>query len=116
MAISTTAAKFRKTGDTLDYTAASAVKAGAIIKVDGLLCMAQWDIAQGETGALKVLHRGEVVEVTTDEAIGSTNAGVAIYIVDATGLASKSSSSATLLGYTRAAVGSTDLSFEVVCA
>ena len=31
MAISTTAAKFRKTGDTLDYTAASAVKAGAII-------------------------------------------------------------------------------------
>ena len=57
-----------------------------------------------------------VVEVTTDEAIGSTNAGTAIYIVDATGLASKSSSSATLLGYARAAVGSTDLSFEVVCA
>jgi len=115
MAISTTAAKFRKTGDTLDYTAASAVKAGDIIKVDGLLCLAQWDIAQGATGALKVLHRGEVVEVTTDEAIGSTNAGVAIY-VDSSGLATKTSTSNTLLGYTRAAVGSTDLSFEVVCA
>ena len=116
MAISTTAAKFRKTGDTLDYTAASAVKAGDIIVVDGLNCIAQWDIAQGATGVLKILHRGEVVEVTTDEAIGSTNAGTAIYIVDATGLASKSSSSATLLGYARAAVGSTDLSFDVVCA
>lgn len=115
MAISTTAAKFRKTGDTLDYTAASAVKAGDIIKVDGLLCMAQWDIVQGATGALKVLQRGEVVEVTTDEAIGSTNAGVAIYI-DSSGLATKTSTSNTLLGYTRAAVGSTDLSFEVVCA
>lgn len=115
MAISTTAAKFRKTGDTLDYTAASAVKAGDIIKVDGLLCLAQWDIAQGATGALKVLQRGEVVEVTTDEAIGSTNAGVAIY-VDSSGLATKTSTSNTLLGYTRAAVGSTDLSFEVVCA
>lgn len=115
MAISTTAAKFRKTGDTLDYTAASAVKAGDILKVDGLLCIAQWDIAQGATGALKVLQRGEVVEVTTDEAIGSTNAGVAIY-VDSSGLATKTSTSNTLLGYTRAAVGSTDLSFEVVCA
>ena len=115
MAISTTAAKFRKTGDTLDYTAASAVKAGDIIVVDGLNCIAQWDIAQGATGVLKILHRGEVVEVTTDEAIGSTNAGVAIY-VDSSGLATKTSTSNTLLGYTRAAVGSTDLSFEVVCA
>ena len=115
MAISTTAAKFRKTGDTLDYTAASAVKAGDILKVDGLLCIAQWDIAQGATGALKVLQRGEVVEVTTDEAIGSTNAGVAIY-VDSSGLATKTSTSNTLLGYTRKAVGATDLSFEVVCA
>jgi len=115
MAISKTAAKFRKTGDTLDYTATAAVKAGAIIKVDGLLCLAQWDIAQGETGALKVLHRGEVVEVTTDEAIGATLAGVAIY-VDGSGLASKTATNNTLLGYTRADVGATDLTFEVVCA
>ena len=115
MAIAATAAKFRKTGDTLDYTPGSAVKAGDIIKVDGLLCIAQWDIPAGTPGVLKILHRGEVVEVTTDEAIGSTNAGVAIY-VDSSGLATKTSTSNTLLGYTRAAVGSTDLSFEVVCA
>ena len=116
MAISTTAAKFRKTGDTLDYTAASAVKAGDIIVVDGLNCLAQWDIAQGETGAVKVLHRGEVIEVTTDEAIGSTSAGTAIYVVAATGLVTKTSTNNVLLGYARAAIGSTDLSFEVVCA
>lgn len=115
MAISTTAAKFRKTGDTLDYTAASAVKAGDIIVVDGLNCIAQWDIAQGATGVLKILHRGEVVEVTTDEAIGSTAAGTAIY-VDSSGLATKTATNNVLLGYARAAVGSTDLSFEVVCA
>lgn len=115
MAISTTAAKFRKTGDTLNYTAAAAVSAGAILKVDGLLCLALAPIAVGETAALKVLHRGEVVEVTTDDAIGATNAGVAIY-VDSSGLATKTSTSNTLLGYTRAAVGATDLSFEVVCA
>ena len=115
MAIVATAAKFRKTGDTLDYTPSADVKAGAIVKVDGLLCIAQWDIPANTTGVLKVLHRGEVVEVTTDEAIGATNAGVAIY-VDANGLVTKTSTSNTLLGYTRAAVGATDLSFEVVCA
>ena len=115
MAIVATAAKFRKTGDTLDYTPSADVKAGAIVKVDGLLCIAQWDIPANTTGVLKVLHRGEVVEVTTDEAIGATNAGVAIY-VDSSGLATKTSTSNTLLGYTRAAVGATDLSFEVVCA
>ena len=115
MAISSNLAKFRKTGDTLDYTPGSAVKAGDIIKVDGLLCIAQWDIPASTPGVLKVLHRGEVVEVTTDEAIGSTNAGVAIY-VDSSGLATKTSTSNTLLGYTHAAVGATDLSFEVVCA
>ena len=103
MAISTTAGTFRKCGDTIDYTAGANIPAGKFIKVGGFLCLAQWPIANGETGAL-------------NEAIGSTNAGTAIYIVDATGLASKSSSSATLLGYARAAVGSTDLSFEVVCA
>ena len=116
MAISTTAAKFRKTGDTLDYTAASAVKAGAIIVVDGLNCLAQWDIAQGDTGVVKVLQRGEVIEVTTDEAIGSTAAGTAIYVVAATGLVTKTATNNVLLGYARAAIGSTDLSFEVVCA
>ena len=115
MAITSTAAKFRKTGDTLDYTAGANIPAGKIIKVDGLLCIALSPIANGATGALKVLQRGEVVEVTTNEAIGSTNAGVAIY-VDSDGLATKTSTSNTLLGYTRAAVGSTDLSFEVVCA
>ena len=115
MAISTTAGTFRKCGDTIDYTAGANIPAGKFIKVGGFLCLAQWPIANGETGALKVLHRGEVVEVTTNEAIGSTNAGVAIY-VDSDGLATKTSTSNTLLGYTRAAVGSTDLSFEVVCA
>ena len=115
MAITATAAKFRKTGDTLDYTAGANISAGKIIKVDGLLCLAQHPIANGETGALKVLQRGEVVEVTTNEAIGSTAADVAIY-VDSSGLATKTPTSNTLLGYTRAAVGSTDLSFEVVCA
>ena len=116
MAISTTAGTFRKCGDTIDYTAGANIPAGTFIKVGGFLCLAQWPIANGETGALKVLHRGEVVEVATDEAIGSTNASVAIYVVAATGLVTKTSTSNVLLGYTRAAVGSTDLSFEVVCA
>jgi predicted RecA/RadA family phage recombinase len=116
MAIAATSAKFRKTGDTLDYTPASAVNAGDIIVVDGLVCIAQWDIPANTPGVLKVLHRGEVVEVTTDEAIGSTNVGTAIYVVAATGLVTKTSTSNVLLGYARAAVGSTDLTFEVVCA
>lgn len=123
MAISTTTAKFRKTGETLDYTAASAVSAGDIIVVDGLNCIALYDIAAGATGALKVLQRGEVVEVTTDEAIGSTDAGTAIYVIPSTGLVTKDANDGedtptayTLLGYTRAAVGAADLAFEVVCA
>lgn len=116
MAISTTAAKFRKTGDTLDYTAAANIKQGQLVVVDGCVCMAMYPIANGSTGTLKVLHRGEVIEVTTNEAIGSTDADTAIYVVAATGLVTKTSTDNTLLGYARAAIGSTDLSFEVVCA
>lgn len=115
MAISTTAAKFRKTGDTLDYTAASAVKAGDIIVVDGLNCLALWDIPAGTLGSLKILHRGEVIEITTDDAIGATNAGTALY-VDSSGLVTKTSTSNTLLGYAAAAIGATDLTFRVICA
>ena len=116
MAISTTAAKFRKTGDTLDYTAGANISAGKIIVADGCVCLAQYDIASGATGALKILHKGEVVEVTTDEAIGATDAGTALYVVAATGLVTKTSTNNTLLGYARKAIGATDLSFEVVCA
>lgn len=116
MAISSNLAKFRKTGDTIDYKPGSATPAGTIVKVGGVFGLALWDIAANEAATLKVLHRGDVVEVTTDDALGATNAGTAIYIVDATGLVSKTSTNATLLGYARAAIGATDLTFEVVCA
>ena len=116
MAIAATAAKFRKTGDTLDYTPSAAVTAGTILVVDGLNCIAQWDLPANVPNTVKVLHRGEVIEVTTDEAIGSTNAETAIYVVAATGLVTKTSTSNVLLGYARAAIGASDLSFEVVCA
>ena len=116
MAISSNLAKFRKTGDTIDYKPSAATPAGTIVKVGGIFGLALWDIAANEASTLKVLHRGEVVEVTTDDALGATNAGTAIYIVDATDLVSKSSSSATLLGYAAAAIRATDLTFEVVCA
>lgn len=116
MAISTTAAKFRKTGDTLDITASANIPAGAIKVIDGCNCLALWPVANGEKGSLKVLQRGEVIEVTTNEAIGATDAGTAIYVVAATGLVTKTSTSNVLLGYARAAIGATDLTFEVVCA
>ena len=116
MAIAATSAKFRKTGDTLDYTAGANIKQGQLIVVDGCVCMAMYPIANGKTGSLKILHKGEVVEVTTDEAIGATDAGTAIYVVAATGLVTKTSTSNTLLGYARAAITATALSFEVVCA
>lgn len=115
MAISTTAAKFRKTGDTLDYTAVANIKQGQLVVVDGFVCMAMYPIANGSTGTIKVLHRGEVIEVITNDAIGSTDAGTAIYVTSA-GLVSKTESGNTLLGHARAAIGSTDLSFEVVCS
>ncbi len=123
MAITTTAAKFVKTGDTLDYKPAAAVSAGAIKVVDGCNCIALWDIAANEASTLKVLQRGEVVAVTTDDAIGSTDAGTALYVVPTTGLITKSANDGqvsptpySLLGYARAAIGATDLTFEVVCA
>lgn len=123
MAISTTAAKFRKSGDTIDYKPGSATPAGTIVHVDGVFGLALWDIAANENGTLKVLHRGDVVEVTTDEAIGETAAGTAIYLIPTIGLVTKSANDGEdtptaypLLGYARAAIGATDLSFEVVCA
>ena len=116
MAISSTAAKFRKTGDTLDYTAGADIPVGKLIVTHGCVCLALRPIPAGKTGTLKILGRGEVIEVTTNEAIGSTDAGTAIYVVAATGLVTKTSTSNTLLGYARAAIGSSALSFEVVCA
>ena len=65
---------------------------------------------------MKILHRGEVVEITTDDAIGATDAGTAIYVVPATGLVTKTATNNTLLGYARAAIGATDKAFEIVCA
>lgn len=117
MAINKTSAVFRKNGQTRDITASANIAVGDIKIVGGLMCMAQWPIANGETGVLKVLQRGEVVEITTNEAIGATNAGTAIYVTPA-GLVAKSDESGAnkLLGYTAKAVASTDLSFEVVCA
>lgn len=115
MAISKTSASFRKCGDTLDYTASAGVAKGAVILAGGIPCLALWDIPKGTASTLKVLHRGEVVEVTTDEAIGETAANTAIYVTSA-GLVTKTASGATLLGYAAAAVGSADKTFSVVCA
>ena len=116
MAITKSAAIFRKSGETLDITAAADIPAGAIKVIDGCNCVALWPIANGDAGSLKILHKGEVVEITTDEAIGATDAGTALYVVAATGLVTKTSTDNTLLGYARAAIGATDLSFEIVCA
>lgn len=115
MAISKTSAKFRKCGDTLDYTPSAAVAAGTLVVVGSLVGLAQWPIAAGEAGTLKVLHRGEVVEVTTNEALGAVDAGAAIYVTSA-GLVSTTSTSNTLVGYAAAAIGATDTTFEIVCA
>lgn len=123
MAISTTTGKFRKAGDTLDYTAAADISAGTVIVVDGVCAIALQDVANGDTAALKVLQRGEVVEITTDDAIGATDAGTALYVIPASGLVTKDADDGEdtptaykLLGYARAAIGATALSFEVVCA
>jgi len=118
MAISKTSGKFTKCGQTIDYTiaaAGTAVKCGDLLKVAGCICLATSAIAAGETGALKVLQRGEVVTVTTDEAIGATNAGVAVYLTSG-GLVSKTDTNNTLIGYTAAAVGASDLTFDIICA
>lgn len=117
MAISSTTGVFIKEGKTLEVTIAAngtPISCGAIKVIDGCNCLALWDIPAGTTGSLHILHKGEVVRLTTNEAIGSTTAGTALY-VDSSGLVTKTSTNNTLLGYARAAIGSTDLSFDVVC-
>lgn len=115
MAISKTSASFRKCGLTLDYTPSADVAAGTVVLACGIPCLALWDVPKGTASTLKVLHRGEVVDVTTDEAVGETAAGTAIYVTSS-GLVTKTASGATLLGYAAKAVGATDTAFSVVCA
>ncbi len=115
MAITKNSATFRKRGDTLDYTPSAAVAAGTLVVVGKLVCITLWPIAAGETGALKVLKRGEVVEVTADDALGETAAGTAIYVTSA-GIVTATATNNTLLGYAAAAIGAADKTFEVVCA
>ena len=122
MAISKAAAIFRKTGDTLDVTPVDAIGAGDIIVESGVTCIALSAIPANTSGELKILQRGEVIEITTDEAIGVTDAGAAIYVTPA-GLVTKDADDGEtpptaykLLGYTSKAVGEADLTFAVVCA
>lgn len=107
--------KFVKSGDTLDITPEAEIAVGTIKKVAGLLCLATWTIPANQPGTLKVLQRGEVINVETAVAIGETAAGVAVY-VDSAGAVTKTKEGNTLLGYTAAAVGSTDKTFDVICA
>lgn len=126
MAISTQSGVFRKEGKTLDITIAAdgtKIPCGAIKTVNGMNCLALWDIDVGTSGTLHILQRGEVVEVTVDDVLGETNAGVAIYL-DENGVLTKTATHTegagtapnTLLGYTRTAVASTAKTFEIVCA
>ncbi len=115
MAIAKTSAKFRKGGDTLDYTPSADVAAGSLVVVGSLVGLAQWPIAAGEAGTLKALHRGEVIEVTVDEALGETASGTAIYVTSA-GLVTATATNNTLVGYAAAAIGASDKTFEIVCA
>lgn len=107
--------KFVKCGDTIDITPEAEIAVGTIKKVAGLLCLATWTLEAGKPGTMKVLQRGEVINVETEVAIGTTDAGVAVY-VDSTGEVTKTAGSNTLLGYTAAAVGSTDKTFDVICS
>ena len=107
--------KFVKCGDTIDITPSTAIVVGTIKKVAGLLCLATWAIPANQPGTMKVLQRGEVINVETAVAIGETAAGVAVY-VDSDGAVTKTAGSNTLLGYTAAAVGSTDKTFDVICS
>ena len=114
MAISTTKVKYLKAGDTIDITPSDKIACGAIKYLAGCPCIALFDIPANTLGSMKCLHRGEKVEITTDEAIGETLAGVAIYVTGE-GIVTKESSGNTLLGFTDAAVSSTALSFTIVC-
>lgn len=115
MAINTSKAKFVKCGETMNVKFTAEVKCGAIKSVNGCTCIALWDIPANEPSTMKILHKGEVISVETNESIGATNAGVAIYVTSA-GLITKTESGNTLLGYTAAAVASGDLVVEIVCA
>lgn len=117
MAITKNTAVFVKEGKTMDYTTASneTIACGTVKIVAGCLCLALWDIPASTEASLHICHKGEVIKITADDVIGQTNAGVAIYL-DANGLVTKTSTSATLIGYTRAAVAATDKSFEIICA
>ena len=107
--------KFVKCGDTIDITPSTAIAVGTTKEVAGLLCLATWAIPANQPGTMKVLQRGEVINVETAVAIGETAAGVAVY-VDSDGAVTKTAGSNTLLGYTAAAVGSTDKTFDVICS
>ena len=106
---------FRKDGGTLDYTPAADIHAGALHVVNGLVCLALWDIPANTAGTLKVLQRGEVVEVTTDTALGATAAGTKLYVTSA-GAVSKTATDNTLIGVNAAAIVANQLTFVVVCA
>lgn len=115
MAISKSKAKFVKFGETMDITPDTDIACGEIKTVSGCTCIALWDIPAKESSTMKILHKGEVISVETNEPLGTTSAGTAIYVTSA-GLITKTESGNTLLGYAAKAVASGDLVVEIVCA
>ena len=115
MAITSTKAAFVKSGDTIDVLPSDPITCGTIKNIAGCRCIALWDLPALQRGTMKILHRGEVIRVTTNEAIGATDMGVAIYITG-DGIVTKTSEGNTPLGFTAEAVASGALSFDVVCA
>lgn len=114
MAISKTHAAFVKSGDTIDVLPSDPIECGTIKNIAGCRCIALWDLPALKRGTMKILHRGEVVRITTDEAIGQTDMGVAVYITG-DGIITKSGDGNTHIGYTAHQIAATDLSFEIVC-
>lgn len=115
MAITSTKAAFVKSGETVDVLPSDPIACGTIKFIAGCTCIALWDLPALVKGTMKILHRGEVVRIATNEAIGQTLQGAPVYVTS-DGIVTKTSEGNALLGYTNEAVAADALAFEVVCA
>lgn len=96
-------AKYWQRGETLDFTATSAVKNGDVVSLNTRVGVAGTDIAVGETGQVHVVGVFEFPKAT-----GAITLGAAVYYDGENKNITTTATSNVLAGYAVVAAGSAD--------
>lgn len=103
------AKKFIQPGEVIDYTAGSALSAGAVVLIGNRIGVLLTDLANGEVGAAQVTGVWEIAKLSTDV----VSQGALLYWDAGNSRLTTTASTHKLAGYAWAAAGSGDTTVQI---